>query len=314
MKKQALGIVFSLLLLVTFIGAAPRVGAAIFSLKRSFAAALASRERPRPVHFHEHEGRGLLVDVWINDAGPYVFAIDTGAGATIVAPHVAAQARMEYSACTVRIIGLSGRGVAAGGHARIGKLAIGDADNLLPARGTAIIAPLPRGIDGILDPTEAFWPFGYVIDMPAGELRALDVEEPVAPSREATMVRWLPDAEGHRPFVRLANGERALLDTGSGFGLAVNVAAARKFGIELSGDGPPSEMVRDLGGGRVHARRAEPATIALGTMVLRNVPTDLLYGTDAQTPTLLGRAALRPFRLYFYARERWIRIEVPADG
>jgi len=249
MQKQALGIVFSLLLLVTFIGAAPHVGAAIFSLKRSLAATFTSRALPRPVRFQEREGRGLLVDVWINDVGPYVFAIDTGAGATIIAPRVAAQARVEPTARESQITGLSGRGIVTGTHARISKLAIGDADNFLPAEGAVIIAPLPRGLDGILDPTEAFWPLNYVIDMPAGELCALDGEEAFARSREMTVVRWLPDAQGRRPFVRLANGQRALLDTGSGLGLAVNSAAARRLGIEPPADGPTDAVLRDLGGG-----------------------------------------------------------------
>src|SRR2546429_4142747 len=29
---------------------------------------------PNPVHFREVNGRGLLISVWVNDAGPYTFA------------------------------------------------------------------------------------------------------------------------------------------------------------------------------------------------------------------------------------------------
>src|ERR1051325_5517669 len=39
---------------------------------------------PSPVSFREAEGRGLLVRTWVNGAGPFNFAIDTGAGATIL--------------------------------------------------------------------------------------------------------------------------------------------------------------------------------------------------------------------------------------
>jgi len=41
---------------------------------------------PQPIRFREDRDRGLLVEAWINGSGPYVFAIDTGAGTSIVSP------------------------------------------------------------------------------------------------------------------------------------------------------------------------------------------------------------------------------------
>ena len=38
---------------------------------------------PSPVTFRESGDRGLLVRTWVNGAGPFTFAVDTGAGATI---------------------------------------------------------------------------------------------------------------------------------------------------------------------------------------------------------------------------------------
>src|SRR3954463_11736224 len=44
---------------------------------------------PSPIRFREVSGRGLLVSAWVNGAGPYTFAVDTGAGATILSRPVA---------------------------------------------------------------------------------------------------------------------------------------------------------------------------------------------------------------------------------
>jgi hypothetical protein len=65
--------------------------------------------------------------------------------------------------------------------------------------------------------------------------------------------------------------------------------------------------VIDLGRGRVGARRIAPATVHVGPMVLRNVPTDLLSGASAGSPVLLGRDALRPFELTFDPVNRLVR-------
>ena len=65
---------------------------------------------------------------------------------------------------------------------------------------------------------------------------------------------------------------------------------------------------RDLPGGRIAANRIPPTTISIGPLVLRGVPTDLLLRATAGTPILLGRDALRPFRLSFDPVNRLIRI------
>ena len=59
------------------------------------AAVTQSTRLPSPVGFREDGGRGLLVRAWVNGAGPYTFAVDTGAGATIISPRVAGEARVE---------------------------------------------------------------------------------------------------------------------------------------------------------------------------------------------------------------------------
>ena len=252
---------------------------------------------PRPVTFREVPGRGMVVRAWINSAGPFDLAIDTGAGAILLSPQVAGDAQVRIKAGRASsIAGLSGINTSAH-EASIRSLAIGDAENSLPAQGLVMITNgLPRGIDGVLDPTEAFAPLGYVIDLPRHELSAFDARElPLkldAQPAGGAVVQWLREGHGRRPFVQLDNGERALLDTGSNLGLAIT---DRDSTTERAGE----YSVRDVGGGRVSARRARPTTVAVGSLTLRNIPTDMISGAEADAPVLLGLSALRPFRMRF---------------
>lgn len=268
---------------------------------------------PDAVGFREVPGRGLLVRTWVNGAGPFSFAIDTGAGATLLSPAVADEARVKIkSDSATSIAGLSGTAVAAH-EASVDSLAIGASENYLPAKGAVIVTSgLPRDLDGVLDPTEAFSPLGYVIDLPRHELSAFDPRDnPVRLNQqpaEGTVVQWLREGHGRRPFVMLDNGDRALLDTGSSLGFAVKENAR--------GDGQRTSdySVRDVGGGVVSARRAAPATISIGSLTLRRIPTDIISGADADAPVLLGLNALRPFRLRFDPVHRLIEIAPVSIG
>jgi hypothetical protein len=269
---------------------------------------------PRLIRFREVEGRGLLVSAWVNGSGPYTFAIDTGAGGTLLSRHVANEARVAFSnKRPVMIGGISGAGTVPSYEATVRTLALGDAQNLLPSRGFILVTErLAPGIDGVLDPTEVYGSLGFEIDMVRGELTTFDPR--VAPIRrggnlppDGTVVSWLMDGQSRRPFVMLEGGRRALLDTGSGFGLAVTVDAARALGI-IPGRGRQRGDVRDLGGGSIPAQRISPTTVRLGELVLRGIPTDLLASARAGSPVLLGRDALRPFRLSFDPLSRLIRI------
>ena len=268
---------------------------------------------PSVVRFREVQGRGLLTRVWVNGAGEYTFAIDTGAGATLLSGRVAREAGVALKGSRLSLGGLSGAGAASGQEAVLRSLAIGESDNLLPARGLFIVTDrLPPGIDGVLDPTEAYWPLGYTIDLPNNELSAFDPRS--TPLRRTnvppggTIVPWISDARSRRPFVMLNGTRRALLDTGSEFGLALSEQEARIIGVIHDGSGRSRDGVRDIGGGQVNARRIAPATVNIGALVLRGVPTDLLAGAHAGAPILLGRDALQPFRLTFDPLNRLIRI------
>lgn len=271
-------------------------------------------ELPRTVGFREVSGRGLLIQAWVNGSGPYTFAVDTGAGGTIISRQVANEARVGASGGRpVMLGGMSGAGAVAGHEATLRSLAIGDERNFLPSKSpVVIIERLAPGVDGVLDPSEAYWPLGFEIDMARGEMTAFDprrsgISRTQNLPPDGTIVSWLTDGQSRRPFVMLEGGRRALLDTGSEFGLAVTADAARALGIP-PGRGRERGDVRDISGGSIQAHRLSPATVRIGALVLRGIPTDLLSNARAGSPILLGRDALRPFRISFDPVNRLIRI------
>jgi len=315
-KKKAFGLSTAFLILLTGTRAVS-YGAALFVSGQNPRGTRPSAQIarldsiPRSVSFREVRGRGLLVTTWINSAGPFTFAIDTGAGATILSPRVATEAGVSVrEGSGPSIAGLSGAVVSAH-DAVIQTLAVGDPQNYLPAKVDVIVTSgLPRDLDGLLDPNDAFGPFGYVIDLPRQELSAFDpVRLPLSihvQPRDGAVVAWLREGNSHRPFVRLDTGERALIDTGSSLGFVVRDlagGAARTRG----------SAVHDVGGS-VSARRAAPRTIAIGSLVLRNIPTDVVSGAAIDAPVMLGLNALRPFRLRFDPLHRLIEIAPVEDA
>ena len=272
-----------------------------------------SRRLPQAARFHAISGRGLMTRVWINGTGPYSFAIDTGAGATILSPRVAGQARVEVKTGRGTMIGgLSGAGAAVSGReAVLQSLSIGDRYNALPARGLVIVTDrLPPDIDGVLDPVESYWPLGFTIDLPNEEITAFDPRTTPLRAGQApaggAVVPWLTEAGSRRPFVMLDVGRRALVDTGSGFGLAISEQTARALGI-INPRGRDRGGVQDIAGGHVRARRINPLTVRIGALVLQNVPTDLLSGTESGAPIILGREVLQPFQITFDPVSRLIQ-------
>jgi predicted aspartyl protease len=321
LKTTLLGVTSALLLALLLFGRATpaKAGAARSRLWQGTVTGRVGTSLPEPVNFRESEGRGLLVRTWVNGAGPFTFALDTGAGATLLSSHAASEARVEVEVGGRGIVigGLSGASKGGAQKAYVRTIALGARENTLPARGLFVVAPgLPEGVDGVLDPSEVFGTLGFVIDIPAGKLSFFDPRtQPLragAAPREGAVVPWLTEGGTHRPFVMLAEGRRALLDTGSGFGLAVDESAARTLGI-IQTEGRRGRGARDLAGGEVHARRVSAATVSIGTLVLRGVPTDLLVRAEKGAPVILGRDALRPFRLTFDPINRLIMLD-PSEG
>ena len=263
---------------------------------------------PAPIRFREDRNAGLLVTGWINGAGPFTLAVDTGAGLSLVSRDVVQRANLTTTKSTRNIIGgLSQAPIASTGEARGSQIALGVKTNLMPRRPLlTVVNSLPAGVDGILDPSDLFGDLAYSIDLPNRQILAFDSQtnglDINRVPKDGAIVRWVRQG-GSRPFVRLGDGRLALLDTGSGFGLAVSDKKAS------NGSNDTQRNVNDLGGGLVQSRSINPLTVSIGSLVLRDVPTDLVVGAASDTPIILGRRALYPFKLTFDPNARLISFE-----
>ncbi len=307
MSKTKLAIALTTLFAATVVWAVPKAGTAHQLVRpQSSVAAI-------PLQDREH---GLLAKGWINGAGPFVFVIDTGAGASLISRRVVDEARLQVTKSRTTLVGgLSTSPISSDQETRLNGLALGDQGNRVPGRVVAaVVSSLPREIDGVLDPTDVFSPFGYTVDLPNRELRVFDAsshglnakEQP----RDGAVVRWVREAGSHRPFVKLGDGSLALIDTGSALGLALN--ESQVVSRRASSRQDDARTSHDLGGGRVQSRRISPQTVNIGALVLNGVPTDVLSGTAPGTPIILGRRALFPFRITFDPMARLIAFE-PAE-
>lgn len=258
------------------------------------------------------EGRdGFVASAWINGAGPFTFAVDTGAGVSLISRNVVEKARLQVNKSRRTLVGgLSTSPIASNQEAKLSGLSLGAPDNRITTKAVAaVVANLPGSIDGILDPTDVLSPLGYSVDLPNRELRVFD---PTSQGlrlnqvpRGGAVVRWVREAGNDRPFVRLSDGRLALIDTGSGFGLALTdgrVVGGRSHAADL-------ENRHDLGGGRVQSQEIEPQRVSIGALVLNGVPSDVLSGVAPGTPNILGRRALFPFKISFDPAARLISFE-----
>jgi hypothetical protein len=196
-------------------------------------------------------------------------------------------------------------------EAVVGRLSLGSLNNTITSQKRALIVPsLPPGIDGILDPTDTYSPFGYTIDISRRTIEAVDTSILRGRERgeERAIVPWVQRGDGNRPFVRLGDGRVALVDTGSSFGLAVSGRDAIIIGGQSK-----REAVRDLGNGSIFSRRVSPTTISIGQLVLRGIRTDILSRMDDDAPVILGRDALYPFRITFDPQRRLIEFVTSAE-
>lgn len=264
---------------------------------------------PAPIRFREDRGAGLLVTGWINGTGPFTFAVDTGAGVSLISRDVVQRAKLTIAKSSKRIIGgLSQAPITSIGEARGSQIAIGVQTNLVPGKPLlTVVNALPAGVDGILDPTDLFGDLAYSIDLPNRQILAFDsrtngLDLNQVP-KDGAIVRWVRQRGGNRPFVRLGDGRLALLDTGSGFGLALSNKRP------LNGSKQSQRNVNDLGGGTVQSRSINPMTVSIGALVLRDVPTDLVEGAASDTPIIIGRRALYPFKLTFDPQSQLIAFE-----
>jgi predicted aspartyl protease len=312
MTRTRLAIALGTLISLLATGAVPILGTAHFYWQRDRTPARkpSSAQPLAAISLREVKNRGLLVNAWINGSGPYVLAVDTGAGLSMLSQTIANRLNLPLRAFKGDISGgLSSTPIRASQEATISQLALGTSSNVVPAQVQVIVATnLPAGLDGVLDPTEALRPLAYTVDLPGHTLETFDSSSHRLSISDTppggAVVRWVRERGDHRPYVRLGDGRLALLDTGSGFGLAVT--DARSGGMN---HGRNNRTVRDLGGGTVSSQRISPTTVSIGALVLRGVPTDLVSGTASDTPVILGRDALYPFKITFDPTAQLIAIE-----
>lgn len=301
MSKAKFAIALTILSVATIGRAVPSRGTAPQRVQR-----LRSADVVAPIRLRDERERGLLAQGWINGAGPFVFAIDTGAGVSLVSRNVVERAGLGMTKSRRPLVGgLSTSPIASDQETQISGIALGTRDNRVPGGFTAaVVNTLPDSIDGVLDPTEVFKPFGYSIDLPRNELQVFDTASYrlrlTDVPREGAVVRWVREAGSNRPFVKLSDGRLALLDTGSRLGLALNE------GRRVADRG---DTIHDLGGGTIQSRRVAPQTVSIGALVLNKVPTDLLTGVAPRTPIIIGRGALFPFKITFDPASRLIAFE-----
>ena len=314
MSKAKLAIALSTLSVVVIVAwAIPIVGIAHQRVQRPERTWFAAPMPLAPIRLRDEHG-GLTASGWINGAGPFVFAIDTGAGVSLISRNVVEQARLQVTRSRRPLVGgLSTSPISSDHEARIAGLSLGRRENSVPGSFmAAVVNNLPGSIDGILDPTELFSPFGYSVDLPNRELRVLDTSSHrlrlTDVPRDGAVVRWVRESGSHRPFVRFEDGRLALIDTGSSFGLALNESRS-----VAGSNHRRSNTIHDLGGGSVQSRRLEPQRVSIGALVLNGVPTDVLTGVAPGTPIILGRRALFPFRITFDPVSRLIAFE-PAEN
>lgn len=297
--------------LVAMSWAVPSEGTARFVVRAAPQRSPGAISAPLPARLRVEKDRGLLLATWINGKGPYVFAVDTGAGMNLITQKVASESQLTIrSVRPTKLGGLSGVTTTSNREAVIDEIGFGERSNIVRATRTALVVPfLPSGVDGILDPTDAYSPFGYSIDMPNRLIEPLLSSATTAQSArlsgEGATVPWLQNGDPTRPFVRLGDGRLALIDTGSSFGLAVNGRGAVIVGPRV--ERQQSQGNRDIGGGSITSRRVAPTTISIGELVLQHVPTDILFGVDDDAPVILGRDVLYPFKITFDPQRRLIQ-------
>jgi hypothetical protein len=295
--------------LVAMSWAVPSEGTARFILRAAPQRTPGAITPPLPARLRVEKERGLLLATWINGKGPYVFAVDTGAGMNLITRKVASELQLTTrNARPTKLGGLSGVTTTSNREAVIDEIGFGERSNSVRSPRTALVVTfLPSGVDGILDPTDVYSPFGYSIDMPNRRIEPLVTTTAQSPrlTGEGATVPWLQNGGLHRPFVRLGDGRLALVDTGSSFGLAVNGRGAVIVGPR--GERQQGEGNRDIAGGSITSRRVAPTTISIGELVLRHVPTDILFGVDDDAPVILGRDVLYPFKISFDPQRRQIQ-------
>lgn len=321
-KWQALGSAVSM----TFIISVAFANVALIFIDQSSVVTGNNAQLPKSIRLTEVDGIGLVIKAQVNGAGSFKFVVDTGSGINLISPKVARAANISFKPSprqstsqsvnqdeTLVIGGLSDGLQRIGQTALIKELALGDQNGKFRFTDikTIVIDGLPIDIDGVVDPITVFGSLGITIDFPNHLLEVFDPSRtPLRIDKQpfgGTVVNWLADEDERlkRPFIMLNDGRKALIDSGSGLGLAMSIEDAHDMNLSRT-ESKNETLIKDITGGTIRTRRVAPTTVVIGSMELHNIPTDIIEGAHSGSPLLLGRAALQPFRVTFDPRSRLI--------
>jgi hypothetical protein len=252
-----------------------------------------------------------VVSTTINGDGPYHFALDTGAGITVLTPEFAQRARITGAG--------SGKATGSGGTVQVQQLVL---HSVALGRATvynvaAAIIPLPLDftyqgdygtIDGVLG-YSFLSHFAVTIDM---QHHRLTLTSPTAYRTPAGAASEAADLSDNTPVVQARADDIAgsfKLDTGDSSSLTLTSAFVAAHGFARRYPSGVPELFEGVGGFQ-HARAVRVANFTLGGATLHDVTTSLSFArTGVLAGTTLagnvGDAILRCFVFTVdYARKR----------
>src|SRR6185503_13739432 len=104
-SKAKLAIALSTLSVVAIVAwAIPTMGIAHQRLQQRESSGFSAPMPVAPIRLRDHD-RGLLANGWINGRGPFVFAVDTGAGVSLISRRVVAEAGLGVTQSRRPLVG-----------------------------------------------------------------------------------------------------------------------------------------------------------------------------------------------------------------
>jgi predicted aspartyl protease len=254
----------------------------------------------------------MTVGVFINDAGPFQFVVDTGANRTVLSATLASRLALPAGA-RIRLHDIAG--VSAAETALVGSLRVGtrQIDNIVaPVLSASDLgADGILGIDGLVDQQVVMDFLGERMSItpvrkPQGETGTIVVK---ARSRFGQLI--LADARIGRERVYV------IIDSGAEYSVGNSVLRSRLLRGKRVGGAIPIELV-GVSGNRAAADLVVTPEMKIGGIVLQNVPIAFSdvhpfrqFGLQDKPAMLLGMDLLRSFaRVSLDFEQRRIRFRL----
>lgn len=247
-----------------------------------------------------------LVQVYLGDAGPYWFGVDTGCAMCFVDDDVALALEMKRKMRFGRIVTSAGTSSGRMDVARFESLRIGEAQFDSFEGLVSDLALLERhmkhpmhGIIGMPVIEQGVW----TIDYPGSALRIESAATELPADDRTLEFVW----SGNTPALHINMGERQLcaeIDTGSANGMIISASDARKLELDL--DGSIRTRHLSLNGAFWQDLVRLDGEVTFGPVTL----SDLMVHLGRET--MIGGAVLSRFVLSIDSARRRIRFAAPA--